>query len=149
MSSVAGAIWILLIDDRQTGQPVASGDPAGAFSTLLQAKGRCGYIKTITAGVEDPETRLHPIMLSVAPQLLNSVTATATATTNPSGIPQRRGVCRMAGARIFPRRRSASGPGGLSAEDGSAHAFITALIARRRCLRVAGYCGRREKNLGY
>ncbi len=42
----------------------------GLFSTLLQAKrGRCASIATRVPLllIEDPETRLHPIMLSLSP----------------------------------------------------------------------------------
>ncbi|MGG7125748.1 DUF2813 domain-containing protein, partial [Salmonella enterica] len=56
----------------------------GLFSTLLQAKGTLRLHKDARPllQVEDPETRLHPIMLSVAWQLLNLIPLQRIATTN-------------------------------------------------------------------
>ncbi len=56
----------------------------GLFSTLLQAKGNVRldkYARPLLL-VEDPETRLHPIMLSVAWQLLNLLPLQKLTTTN-------------------------------------------------------------------
>ncbi len=56
----------------------------GLFSTLLQAKGTVRLHKDARPLllVEDPETRLHPIMLSVAWQLLNLLPLQRITTTN-------------------------------------------------------------------
>ena len=56
----------------------------GLFSTLLQAKGtvRLDRDARPLLLVEDPETRLHPIMLSVAWHLLNLLPLQRVATTN-------------------------------------------------------------------
>ncbi len=56
----------------------------GLFSTLLQAKGTLRLDKDARPLllVEDPETRLHPIMLSVAWHLLNLLPLQRVATTN-------------------------------------------------------------------
>lgn len=80
----------------------------GLFSTLLQAKGTLRLHKDARPLllVEDPETRLHPIMLSVA-AIAQSVTATADSDNQlrRTAFANAGGTCRTAGARIFPRRR--------------------------------------------
>lgn len=58
----------------------------GMFSTLLQAKGDVKldpHARPLLL-VEDPETRLHPIMLSVARGLLNQLPLQRITTTNPA-----------------------------------------------------------------
>ncbi|STK74695.1 nucleoside triphosphate hydrolase domain [Escherichia coli] len=56
----------------------------GLFATLLQAKGTLRLDKDARPLllIEDPETRLHPIMLSVAWHLLNLLPLQRIATTN-------------------------------------------------------------------
>ncbi|MGJ7470776.1 ATP-dependent endonuclease [Kosakonia cowanii] len=99
----------------------------GFFSTLLQAKGsvRLDRDARPLLLVEDPETRLHPIMLSVAWQLLNLLPLQRITTTNSGellSLTPVEHVCRLVreSARVAAWRL---GPGGLSAEDGRRIAF--------------------------
>ncbi|CAI1705871.1 ATP-dependent endonuclease [Serratia fonticola] len=99
----------------------------GMFSTLLQAKGNVKldpHARPLLL-VEDPETRLHPIMLSVAWGLLNQMPLQRITTTNSSElvslVPVEH-ICRLVreSARVATYRL---GPKGLSAEDGRRIAF--------------------------
>ncbi|ECD6945590.1 TPA: ATP-dependent endonuclease [Salmonella enterica] len=99
----------------------------GLFSTLLQAKGTLRLHKDARPLllVEDPETRLHPIMLSVAWQLLNLLPLQRIATTNSGellSLTPVEHVVRLVreSSRVAVWRL---GPGGLSAEDGRRIAF--------------------------
>ncbi|MFS9905040.1 ATP-dependent endonuclease [Salmonella enterica] len=99
----------------------------GLFSTLLQAKGTLRLHKDARPFllVEDPETRLHPIMLSVAWQLLNLLPLQRIATTNSGellSLTPVEHVVRLVreSSRVAAWRL---GPGGLSAEDGRRIAF--------------------------
>ncbi|MTH48186.1 ATP-dependent endonuclease [Intestinirhabdus alba] len=99
----------------------------GVFATLLQAKGSLRLDKDARPLllVEDPETRLHPIMLSVAWQLLNLLPLQRIATTNSGellSLTPVEHVCRLVreSSRVAAWRL---GPGGLSAEDGRRIAF--------------------------
>ncbi|POT57957.1 ATP-dependent endonuclease [Citrobacter amalonaticus] len=99
----------------------------GLFSTLLQAKGTVRLHKDARPLllVEDPETRLHPIMLSVAWQLLNLLPLQRIATTNSGellSLTPVEHVCRLVreSSRVAAWRL---GPNGLSAEDGRRIAF--------------------------
>ncbi len=93
----------------------------GLFSTLLQAKGTVVLDRDARPLllVEDPETRLHPIMLSVAWQLLNLLPLQKITTTNSSELlsmtPVEQ-VCRLVreSARVSAWRL---GPDGMNAED--------------------------------
>lgn len=99
----------------------------GLFSTLLQAKGAVTLDPRARPLllVEDPETRLHPIMLSVAWGLMNQLPLQRLTTTNSgellSLVPVEH-VCRLV-------RQSASvatyriGPRGMSPEDSRRIAF--------------------------
>ncbi|KFC09163.1 putative OLD family ATP-dependent endonuclease [Trabulsiella guamensis ATCC 49490] len=99
----------------------------GLFSTLLQAKGtvRLDRDARPLLLVEDPETRLHPIMLSVAWNLLNLLPLQQVTTTNSSELlsmtPVEQ-VCRLVreSSRVAAWRL---GPGGMNAEDGRRIAF--------------------------
>ncbi len=93
----------------------------GLFSTLLQAKGTVNLDRDARPLllVEDPETRLHPIMLSVAWQLLNLLPLQKITTTNSSellSLTPVEQVCRLVreSARVSAWRL---GPGGMNAED--------------------------------
>ncbi|HGG6425468.1 TPA: ATP-dependent endonuclease [Salmonella enterica subsp. enterica serovar Kottbus] len=112
----------------------------GLFSTLLQAKGTLRLHKDARPLllVEDPETRLHPIMLSVAWQLLNLLPLQRIATTNSGellSLTPVEHVVRLVreSSRVAAWRL---GPGGLSAEDGRRIAFhirfnrVSSLFAR-------------------
>ncbi|AHG21933.1 hypothetical protein Z042_21700 [Chania multitudinisentens RB-25] len=99
----------------------------GMFSTLLQARGNVKldpHARPLLL-VEDPETRLHPIMLSVAWSLLNQMPLQRITTTNSSElvslVPVEH-VCRLVreSARVATYRL---GPRGLSPEDGRRIAF--------------------------
>ncbi|ECA8072407.1 ATP-dependent endonuclease [Salmonella enterica subsp. enterica serovar Typhimurium] len=99
----------------------------GLFSTLLQAKGTLRLHKDARPLllVEDPETRLHPIMLSVAWQLLNLLPLQRIATTNSGellSLTPVEHVVRLVreSSRVAAWRL---GPGWLSAEDGRRIAF--------------------------
>ncbi|UJD94105.1 ATP-dependent endonuclease [Lelliottia amnigena] len=99
----------------------------GLFSTLLQAKGNVQLDKDARPLllVEDPETRLHPIMLSVAWHLLNLLPLQRITTTNSGellSLTPVEHVCRLVreSSRVTAFRL---GPGGLSAEDGRRIAF--------------------------
>ncbi|WP_368541387.1 ATP-dependent endonuclease [Enterobacter soli] len=99
----------------------------GLFSTLLQAKGTVRLDKDARPLllVEDPETRLHPIMLSVAWHLLNLLPLQRITTTNSGellSLTPVEYVCRLVreSSRVTAYRL---GPGGLSAEDGRRIAF--------------------------
>ncbi len=99
----------------------------GLFSTLLQATGTLRLHKDARPLllVEDPETRLHPIMLSVAWQLLNLLPLQRIATTNSGellSLTPVEHVVRLVreSSRVAAWRL---GPGGLSAEDGRRIAF--------------------------
>lgn len=99
----------------------------GLFSTLLQAKGavRLDRDARPLLLVEDPETRLHPIMLSVAWHLLNLLPLQRITTTNSGellSLTPVEHVCRLVreSSRVTAFRL---GPGGLSPEDGRRIAF--------------------------
>lgn len=99
----------------------------GLFSTLLQAKGSVRLDKDARPLllVEDPETRLHPIMLSVAWHLLNLLPLQRLTTTNSGellSLTPVEHVCRLvrASGRVSAFRL---GPGGMNAEDGRRIAF--------------------------
>ncbi|EOV9655783.1 ATP-dependent endonuclease [Cronobacter turicensis] len=99
----------------------------GLFSTLLQAKGNVRldkYARPLLL-VEDPETRLHPIMLSVAWQLLNLLPLQKLTTTNSGELLSMtpvEHVCRLvrASGKVAAWRL---GPGGMNAEDSRRIAF--------------------------
>ncbi|EHH2045826.1 ATP-dependent endonuclease [Salmonella enterica] len=99
----------------------------GLFSTLLQAKGTLRLHKDARPLllVEDPETRLHPIMLSVAWQLLNLLPLQRIATTNSGELLSLTPVEHV--VRLVRESSHVAawrlGPGGLSAEDGRRIAF--------------------------
>ena len=93
----------------------------GMFSTLLQAKGTVRLDKDARPLllVEDPETRLHPIMLSVAWSLLNLLPLQRIATTNSGellSLTPMQYVCRLVreSSRVSAWRL---GPEGMNAED--------------------------------
>ena len=99
----------------------------GMFSTLLQAKGTVTLDKDARPLllVEDPETRLHPIMLSVAWQLLNLLPLQRITTTNSGellSLTPVEQVCRLVreSSRVAAWRL---GPGGMNAEDSRRIAF--------------------------
>jgi len=99
----------------------------GMFSTLLQAKGTVTLDKDARPLllVEDPETRLHPIMLSVAWQLLNLLPLQKITTTNSGellSLTPVEQVCRLVreSSRVAAWRL---GPGGMNAEDSRRIAF--------------------------
>lgn len=99
----------------------------GLFSTLLQAKGtvRLDRDARPLLLIEDPETRLHPIMLSVAWHLLNLLPLQRVTTTNSGELlsmtPVEQ-VCRLVreSSRVSAWRL---GPGGMNAEDSRRIAF--------------------------
>jgi putative ATP-dependent endonuclease of OLD family len=99
----------------------------GMFATLLQAKGNVllsGDAQPLLL-VEDPETRLHPIMLSVAWNLLNILPLQKMTTTNSGellSLTPVEQVCRLVreSSKVAAWRL---GPGGLSAEDSRRIAF--------------------------
>jgi Predicted ATP-dependent endonuclease of the OLD family len=91
------------------------------FSTLLQAKGTVRLDKDARPLllIEDPETRLHPIMLSVAWNLLNLLPLQRVTTTNSGellSLTPMEHVCRLVreSSRVAAWRL---GPGGMSADD--------------------------------
>ncbi|WEJ86137.1 ATP-dependent endonuclease [Kluyvera intermedia] len=93
----------------------------GMFATLLQAKGAVRLDKDARPLllVEDPETRLHPIMLSVAWSLLNLMPLQRIATTNSGellSLTPMQNVCRLVreSSRVAAWRL---GPEGMNAED--------------------------------
>ncbi|CRY56751.1 MULTISPECIES: ATP-dependent endonuclease [Yersinia] len=99
----------------------------GMFSTLLQAKGPLSldpHARPLLL-VEDPETRLHPIMLSVAWGLLSQLPLQRITTTNSgelvSLVPVE-SICRLVreSSRVATYR---IGPRGMSAEDSRRIAF--------------------------
>ncbi|UWS42596.1 ATP-dependent endonuclease [Klebsiella variicola] len=99
----------------------------GLFSTLLQAKGtvRLDRDARPLLLIEDPETRLHPIMLSVAWHLLNLLPLQRVATTNSGellSLTPVEQVCRLVreSSRVSAWRL---GPGGMNAEDSRRIAF--------------------------
>ncbi|WP_225759175.1 ATP-dependent endonuclease [Leclercia sp. Marseille-Q4284] len=99
----------------------------GLFSTLLQAKGtvRLDRDARPLLLVEDPETRLHPIMLSVAWHLLNLLPLQRITTTNSGellSLTPVEHVCRLVreSSRVTAFRL---GPGGMNAEDSRRIAF--------------------------
>lgn len=99
----------------------------GLFSTLLMAKGNIRLDRDARPLllVEDPETRLHPIMLSVAWHLLNLLPLQRVTTTNSGellSLTPVEHVCRLVreSSRVSAFRL---GPGGLSADDGRRIAF--------------------------
>ncbi|EMV0162934.1 ATP-dependent endonuclease [Klebsiella variicola] len=99
----------------------------GLFSTLLQAKGtvRLDRDARPLLLIEDPETRLHPIMLSVAWHLLNLLPLQRVTTTNSGellSLTPVEQVCRLVreSSRVSAWRL---GPGGMSAEDSRRIAF--------------------------
>ena len=99
----------------------------GLFSTLLQAKGtvRLDRDARPLLLVEDPETRLHPIMLSVAWHLLNLLPLQRVTTTNSGellSLTPVEQVCRLVreSARVSAWRL---GPGGMNAEESRRIAF--------------------------
>ncbi|HBQ2309617.1 ATP-dependent endonuclease [Klebsiella variicola subsp. variicola] len=99
----------------------------GLFSTLLQAKGtvRLDRDARPLLMIEDPETRLHPIMLSVAWHLLNLLPLQRVTTTNSGellSLTPVEQVCRLVreSSRVSAWRL---GPGGMNAEDSRRIAF--------------------------
>lgn len=99
----------------------------GMFSTLLQAKGTVTLDKDARPLllVEDPETRLHPIMLSVAWHLLNLLPLQKITTTNSGellSLTPVENVCRLVreSSKVAAWRL---GPGGMNAEDSRRIAF--------------------------
>lgn len=99
----------------------------GLFSTLLQAKGtvRLDRDARPLLLIEDPETRLHPIMLSVAWHLLNLLPLQRVTTTNSGellSLTPVEQVCRLVreSSRVSALRL---GPGGMNAEDSRRIAF--------------------------
>lgn len=99
----------------------------GLFSTLLQAKGtvRLDRDARPLLLIEDPETRLHPIMLSVAWHLLNLLPLQRVTTTNSGellSLTPVEHVCRLVreSSRVSAWRL---GPGGMNAEDSQRIAF--------------------------
>lgn len=97
------------------------------FSTLLQAKGtvRLDRDARPLLLIEDPETRLHPIMLSVAWHLLNLLPLQRVTTTNSGellSLTPVEHVCRLVreSSRVSAWRL---GPGGMNAEDSRRIAF--------------------------
>ena len=99
----------------------------GLFSTLLQAKGtvRLDRDARPLLLIEDPETRLHPIMLSVAWHLLNLLPQQRVTTTNSGellSLTPVEHVCRLVreSSRVSAWRL---GPGGMNAEDSRRIAF--------------------------
>ena len=99
----------------------------GLFATLLQAKGtvRLDRDARPLLLIEDPETRLHPIMLSVAWHLLNLLPLQRVTTTNSGellSLTPVEQVCRLVreSTRVSAWRL---GPGGLNAEESRRIAF--------------------------
>ena len=99
----------------------------GLFATLLQAKGtvRLDRDARPLLLIEDPETRLHPIMLSVAWHLLNLLPLQRVTTTNSGellSLTPVEQVCRLVreSSRVSAWRL---GPGGMNAEDSRRIAF--------------------------
>ncbi|MFZ4832649.1 DUF2813 domain-containing protein [Rouxiella sp. Mn2063] len=99
----------------------------GMFSTLLQAKGSVVLHPNARPLllIEDPETRLHPIMLSVAWGLLDQLPLQRITTTNSgeliSLVPVEQ-ICRLV-RESGKVAAYAIGPQGMSAEDGRRIAF--------------------------
>lgn len=99
----------------------------GLFATLLQAKGtvRLDRDARPLLLIEDPETRLHPIMLSVAWHLLNLLPLQRVTTTNSGellSLTPVKQVCRLVreSTRVSAWRL---GPGGMNAEESRRIAF--------------------------
>lgn len=99
----------------------------GLFSTLLQAKGSAPLDRDARPLllVEDPETRLHPIMLSVAWNLLNLLPLQKITTTNSGellSLTPVEQVCRLVreGGKVVAWRL---GPSGMNAEESRRIAF--------------------------
>lgn len=99
----------------------------GFFATLLQAKGTFHLDRDARPLllVEDPETRLHPIMLSVAWHLLNLLPLQQITTTNSGellSLTPVEHVCRLVreSSRVAAWRL---GPGGMNADEGRRIAF--------------------------
>ncbi len=99
----------------------------GLFATLLQAKGtvRLDRDARPLLLIEDPETRLHPIMLSVAWHLLNLLPLQRVTTTNSGellSLTLVEQVCRLVreSTRVSAWRL---GPGGMNAEESRRIAF--------------------------
>ncbi|HDU3849045.1 TPA: ATP-dependent endonuclease [Klebsiella pneumoniae subsp. ozaenae] len=99
----------------------------GLFATLLQAKGTVRLDRDVRPLllIEDPETRLHPIMLSVAWHLLNLLPLQRVTTTNSGellSLTPVEQVCRLVreSTRVSAWRL---GPGGMNAEESRRIAF--------------------------
>ncbi|HBY2477934.1 TPA: ATP-dependent endonuclease [Klebsiella pneumoniae] len=99
----------------------------GLFATLLQARGtvRLDRDARPLLLIEDPETRLHPIMLSVAWHLLNLLPLQRVTTTNSGellSLTPVEQVCRLVreSTRVSAWRL---GPGGMNAEESRRIAF--------------------------
>ncbi|HHP5653326.1 TPA: ATP-dependent endonuclease [Klebsiella quasipneumoniae] len=99
----------------------------GLFATLLQAKGTVLLDRDARPLllIEDPETRLHPIMLSVAWHLLNLLPLQRVTTTNSGellSLTPVEQVCRLVreSSRVSAWRL---GPGGMNAEESRRIAF--------------------------
>ena len=99
----------------------------GLFATLLRAKGtvRLDRDARPLLLIEDPETRLHPIMLSVAWHLLNLLPLQRVTTTNSGellSLTPVEQVCRLVreSTRVSAWRL---GPGGMNAEESRRIAF--------------------------
>ncbi len=126
----------------------------GLFATLLQAKGtvRLDRDARPLLLIEDPETRLHPIMLSVAWHLLNLLPLQRVTTTNSGellSLTPVEQVCRLVreSTRVSAWRL---GPGGMNAEESRRIAFhirFNRASSLFRPLLAAG--GGRDGNLGY
>ncbi|HBV6186545.1 TPA: ATP-dependent endonuclease [Klebsiella pneumoniae] len=99
----------------------------GLFATLLQAKGtvRLDRDARPLLLIEDPETRLHPIMLSVAWHLLNLLPLQRVTTTNSGellSLTPVEQVCRLVRESTWVSAWRL-GPGGMNAEESRRIAF--------------------------
>ncbi|WP_154041698.1 ATP-dependent endonuclease [Klebsiella quasipneumoniae] len=99
----------------------------GLFATLLQAKGtvRLDRDARPLLLIEDPETRLHPIMLSVAWHLLNLLPLQRMTTTNSGellSLTPVEQVCRLVRESSWVSAWRL-GPGGMNAEESRRIAF--------------------------
>ncbi len=94
-------------DDRQARRAQPSGDPAGLFATLLQARTvRLDRDARPLLLIEDPETRLHPIFHAFARHLLNLLPLQRVTTTNSEllSLTPVEQVCRLVRGRRGYRR---------------------------------------------
>ena len=124
----------------------------GLFATLLQAKGtvRLDRDARPLLLIEDPETRLHPIMLSVAWHLLNLLPLQRVTTTNSGellSLTPVEQVCRLVreSTRVSAWRL---GPGGMNAEDGVSPSIFASIAPHRSSPAVGCWWkGRRRPGL--